>query len=142
MHPLTHTHLLFCLRTGPSQSEVTGILGTNITLQFTFDVNVTKQSHFAVYIGPYIEKKKIAEYSQGKGGGIFDVYPKNNSAFYHITNLKLNNRGSYWATVFMTSGPVRESNMVMLIVREENISSTGEVRLFVCRLYFQDPDTT
>ncbi|XP_044056518.1 uncharacterized protein LOC122878163 isoform X2 [Siniperca chuatsi] len=105
----------------PSRAEVTGILSSNITLQFTFNVSITKNSHFAVYT---TGQRKIAEYPQGKGGGVFNFHPKNTTVFYHITNLKLNDSGRYWASVFMDSGFLEESNKVELIVREENRSST------------------
>lgn len=124
LHPLTHPPLLFCLHTGPSRAEVTGLLSNNITLQFPFNVSISNNSHFAVYI----DSKKIAEYRQGDRTGVFDVYSKNTTVFYHITNLNLNDSGYYWASLFK-EGYAEESDKVQLIVREENRSSTGEDRL-------------
>nr|XP_020467694.1 uncharacterized protein LOC109966851 [Monopterus albus] len=114
-------HMVF---NGPSQAKVTGILGRNITLQFTFnDTDIHNHSKFAIYI---TGEKKIDQYSGGKpgpGGGIFSIFPKNASVFYHITNLTRNQSETYWATLFVGSG-LRESNTVELIVLEENTSST------------------
>ncbi|XP_078114863.1 uncharacterized protein LOC144523276 [Sander vitreus] len=112
---------------GTSRGEVTGILGNNTTLEFKFNISVTK--HFAVYTTNHT---KIAEYSQGKissSGGDFDVYPKNMSVFFHITNLQLYHSRIYWASLFMDSGFIIESKKVQLIVREENRSSTVTPKL-------------
>ncbi|KAM7409611.1 hypothetical protein PAMA_001209 [Pampus argenteus] len=107
-----------------SQVEVTGILGTNITLQFIFNVTVTKNSHVAVYV---TGQRKIAQYTPGKngsGGGVFDVFPGNVSVFFRISNLKLNHSDNYSASLFMDSGVPKESNKVQLIVQEQNQSTT------------------
>ncbi|XP_045905458.1 uncharacterized protein LOC123971007 [Micropterus dolomieu] len=109
-------HMVF---NGPSRAEVTGLLSNNITLQFPFNVSISNNSHFAVYI----DSKKIAEYRQGDRTGVFDVYSKNTTVFYHITNLNLNDSGYYWASLFK-EGYAEESDKVQLIVREENRSST------------------
>lgn len=111
-------HMIFNV---PSQAEVTGIVGTNISLQFTFNVSLTEKSHFGVYV---TDQRKIAEYTQGKERGIFDIYPINSSVFWHIKNLKLNDSGSYWATLFKGSGLPQQSNKVQLTVRVKDRSST------------------
>nr|XP_046248804.1 uncharacterized protein LOC124061209 [Scatophagus argus] len=105
-----------------SQTEVTGILGTNITLQFSFYSNVSfnRSSHFAIYRN----EEKLAEYKQGTEGNDFNVYPNNYSVLWHIPYLKLNQSGRYWASVFKSTGRLRESIKVQLIVQEENRSST------------------
>ncbi|KAA8589458.1 hypothetical protein FQN60_012823 [Etheostoma spectabile] len=112
-------HMVF---NGTSQAEVTRILGTNITLEFKFNISVSK--HSAVYKN----HTKIAEYSEAKifsNEGNFNIYHKNMSVFFCISNLTLNHSGIYWASLFMDSGPAKESNnQEQLIVREENKSST------------------
>lgn len=108
----------------PSQAAVTGILGNNITLQFIFNVSVTKDSHVAVYRSDI----KIVECKDGtccSGNGEFEVDLKNKSLFCHISNLRLNHSQNYTASLFMSPGqPPKESNKVQLIVREENTSTT------------------
>ncbi|XP_042339791.1 uncharacterized protein LOC121941135 [Plectropomus leopardus] len=111
-------HMVF---NGPSRAEVTGILGTNITLQFKFNVTVNKNSYFAFYT----RNLKIAEYngrSNSKRGDM-NFYPNKTSVFCQITNLTRNHSGIYWATL-LDSRPAQESNKVELIVREENRNST------------------
>lgn len=128
MQSLTRTHPLSCLHTGTSRGEVTGILGNDTTLEFKFNISVTE--YFAVYTTNHT---KIAEYSKGKissSGGDFDVNPKNTSVFFTITNLKLNHSRIYWVSLFTDSGLIIESKKVQLIVREENRSSTGKIRLY------------
>nr|XP_043899423.1 uncharacterized protein LOC122780499 isoform X1 [Solea senegalensis] len=108
---------------GPGQAEVTGTLGSNVTLQFTFnDTVVSNHSYFAIYITGL---KKIAEYNSkgGIGGGVFDIY-QNTSIRYHITRLKQNQSGIYWASLFLGSGLPKESNKVHLIVQSENRNNT------------------
>ncbi|XP_034557049.1 uncharacterized protein LOC117825349 [Notolabrus celidotus] len=108
-----------------STEQFTGTVGTNITLQFPFNMNVTDSSHFAVYVGPK-DKKKIAEYKKKLlPASIFVTYPKNHSVFCNLTNLTSNDSGHYWATLFVASGGPKESKSVHLIVREENRSATG-----------------
>lgn len=129
MHPPTHTHLLFCLDAGASgiaPSTITGILGSNITLKFTFvDTIIDRKSHFAVYIEG---EKKIAERNDRIGNTVFDVLT-NDSVLYHITNLKQNDSQIYWAAVFLDKTGIKLSSMVHLAIREENITSPGKLRL-------------
>ncbi|XP_029356545.1 uncharacterized protein LOC115042451 [Echeneis naucrates] len=105
-----------------SRAEVTGLLGSNVTLWFRFNNTVLQHdSHFAVYVSG---QRKIAECSiKVCPGGIFSIYPENTSVVYHITNLQLNHSEIYWASLF-DSGLLTESNKVHLVVQEENRSST------------------
>ncbi|XP_035504246.1 uncharacterized protein LOC118318572 [Scophthalmus maximus] len=109
---------------GLRQAEVTGILGTNVTLHFTFDDTViNNNSHFAVY-RPGM--KKIAECSKNKGcsgGVVLDIH-QNSSVQYHITKLQQDHCGIYWASLFINSGPPKESNKVQVFVQKENSSNT------------------
>ncbi|XP_071342098.1 uncharacterized protein [Trachinotus anak] len=112
-------HMIF---KGSSQAEVTGTLGSNVTLKFRFNGTVLHpDSHFAIYI---TGQRKIAELNNKvwSGEGVLDIYPKN-TVLYHITNLRLNHSEIYWASLFV-SGFITESNKVQLIVQEENRSST------------------
>ncbi|XP_029285090.1 uncharacterized protein LOC115006761 [Cottoperca gobio] len=117
-------HMVF---NGLSQAEITGLPGTNVTLQFTFNVSVPES--FAVYTKNHTTKytQKVAGYSQGKSSSKEEnvkVYAKNMSVFFHITNLKLSQSGIYWASLFRDLGLPKESKMVELIVQDENRSST------------------
>ncbi|XP_040896444.1 uncharacterized protein LOC121183439 isoform X1 [Toxotes jaculatrix] len=114
-------HMVF---NGPSQAEVIGIIGSNITLHFIFNnTKIDCRSHFVVYMSGY---KKIAEYSNNprcSGGGV-DIYPGNSSVQYHITNLTKNHSDIYWASLFMDTGIPPKSIKIKLIVQEENRRST------------------
>lgn len=107
-------HMVF---NDPSHAEVIGIFGSNITLQFTFNVSI-KNSDIGIYT---TGEKKIDDLKNRKSS--FDIYPQNNSVFYHITNLTLNHTNTYWASLL--GGIPRKSNEVKLIVEERNISSTA-----------------
>ncbi|KAG7230670.1 hypothetical protein INR49_025387 [Caranx melampygus] len=111
---------------GLSHAEVTGILGSNITLYFKFNDTVLRHnSHFAVYT---TGEKKIAYCSKENvcsGGAFYHIYPENMSVLYHITNLSRNHSQIYWISLF-DSGPAKESNRVKLIVQEENRTSTDK----------------
>uniref|UniRef100_UPI0037E96B70 uncharacterized protein n=1 Tax=Semicossyphus pulcher TaxID=241346 RepID=UPI0037E96B70 len=108
--------------------EVTGILGTKVTLQFKFNISLNENSHFAVYLGPE-NYRKIAEYKNGESYTevVFDAcFPKFASAFCNISNLSYNDSGHYWATLFVPSGQIPpNSERVQLIVREENRSTAS-----------------
>lgn len=108
-------HMVF---NDPSHAEVIGIFGSNITLQFTFNISITENSQIGIYT---TGEKKIDDFKSGKSS--FDIYPQNNSVFYHITNLTLNHTNTYWASLFGVI-PIK-SNEVKLIVEERNISSTA-----------------
>lgn len=107
-----------------SQSkEVTGILGDNITLPFKFDTTLQKNGHFGVYKNQSA-KTKIAEYQNANEGEVFKVHLENNSVSWRIINLTLSDNESYWVSLFGKSGLTKESNVVRLIIREGNRSST------------------
>ncbi|XP_026178997.1 uncharacterized protein LOC113139741 [Mastacembelus armatus] len=121
-------HMVF---TRPNQTVVTGILGKNITLQFTFsNTGVRNNSHFAVYTQG---EKKIAEHAKkrlgNRSGDLFNIYPHNNSVLYHITNLSLNQSGTYWAALF--EDYVIKSQEVTLTVLNETRSSTVPPKLII-----------
>ncbi|XP_072245385.1 uncharacterized protein [Leuresthes tenuis] len=105
----------------PGQANVTGILGNNITLQFTFNVKIPKNISLAVY---KTGEKKISEYPQFRR--CFEVFSKNSTVFYHITNLSWNNSEVYWASLF-NSGAAIVSNKVQLIVQEEDRVPTDPI---------------
>lgn len=125
----THTHLskflLFCLHTVQSQTAVTGFLGTNITLKFTFpaDVSIQNNSHFVVHQNSK-QQKKVAEYTQGNRGDVFEVHPENNSVLWHITGVRLNDSGDYWASLVNIG--VIKSNTVWVNIREAATNCTGK----------------
>ncbi|XP_074524839.1 uncharacterized protein LOC141789354 [Halichoeres trimaculatus] len=107
-----------------STTNVTEIAGTNITLKFTFNIGITNESHFAVYMGKDPEKHvKIAEYKNGPiRASKYVTYPKNGSVFCNLTNLMLNHSGYYQASLFW-SGRLIESEKVRLIVHQEDTST-------------------
>lgn len=95
----------------------TGLMGNNITLQFKFNVTVTEK-HLACYKEP---QTKVAEYSKQRHfpeDGDIIIYPNKTSVFCHITNLKLNHSGIYWASL-LDSGLALESLRVQLTVEEK-----------------------
>ncbi|XP_035764127.1 uncharacterized protein LOC118454263 [Neolamprologus brichardi] len=108
-------HMVF---NDPSHAQVIGIFGSNITLQFTFNVSINENSQIGIYI---TGEKKIDDFKSGKGS--FVIYPQNNSVFYHITNLTQNHTNTYWASLFVDN--LRKSNEVKLTVEERNISCTA-----------------
>ncbi|XP_039889180.1 uncharacterized protein LOC120734412 isoform X2 [Simochromis diagramma] len=108
-------HMVF---NDPSHAQVIGIFGSNITLQFTFNVSINENSQIGIYI---TGEKKIDDFKSGKGS--FVICPQNNSVFYHIINLTLNHTNTYWASLF--GGNLRKSNEVKLTVEERNISWTA-----------------
>ncbi|XP_076008953.1 uncharacterized protein LOC143002638 isoform X2 [Genypterus blacodes] len=107
---------------GQSRAEVTGFLGENITLEFTFEkVTLNNDSYFALYTN---NTQKISECRQEKSCSqrhpcAVDAKHTKASVQYCITNLSLNHSKFYWASVSTNSGPMTESNKVRLIVREE-----------------------
>ncbi|TWW58081.1 hypothetical protein D4764_07G0008000 [Takifugu flavidus] len=114
-------HMMFNVQ---SQTEVTGFLGTNITLKFTFpaDVSIQNNSHFVVHQNSK-EQKKVAEYTQGNRGDVFEVHPENNSVLWHIIGVRLNDSGDYWAS--LVNKRVIKSNTVWVNVREAATNCIG-----------------
>lgn len=84
--------------------------------------------------------KKIAECSKNKGcsgGVVLDIH-QNSSVQYHITKLQQDHCGIYWASLFINSGPPKESNKVQVFVQKENSSNTGKVPLHHYMLHLQE----
>ncbi|XP_068176586.1 uncharacterized protein [Antennarius striatus] len=104
--------------------EITGITGSNITLQFTFgpNVNLIESSHLIIHENT--TGQKIAEYEQGNEENVLDVHPKNSSVFWHITNLKLKHTGNYYASLVSDLEPAKKSSEVQLVVQETKGSNT------------------
>lgn len=74
---------------------------------------------------------KIEEYISGKKEDIFNVCPKNNSVSWRIRNLKVNDSGTYWASVLHGTEPAKKSNKVKLSVQQVNRSSTGKLTISI-----------
>ncbi|XP_039457472.1 uncharacterized protein LOC116320210 isoform X2 [Oreochromis aureus] len=108
----------FDIISDPSHAQVIGILGSNITLQFTFNVSITENSQIGIYT---TDEKKIDDFKSGKSS--FDIYPQKNSVFYHITNLTLSHSNTYWASLLGVI-PIK-SNEVQLFIEEKNTHSTA-----------------
>ncbi|XP_018528498.1 uncharacterized protein LOC108881154 [Lates calcarifer] len=112
-------HMVF---NGPSQGQVTGILGQNVTLEFRFnDTVIHHNSNVAIYINGM---KKIAEclktsVCSGRGS----ISRQNTYVVYNISKLTVSDSDIYWASLFRDSG-LKESDKVHLIVREENRTTT------------------
>ncbi|XP_068176587.1 uncharacterized protein [Antennarius striatus] len=106
--------------------EITGITGSNITLQFTFgpNVNLIESSHLIIHENT--TGQKIAEYEQGNEENVLDVHPKNSSVFWHITNLKLKHTGNYYASLVSDLEPAKKSSEVQLVVQETKGSNTDK----------------
>lgn len=120
-----HTPLLFCLHTVQNHTEVTGFLGTDITLKFTFPdyVSIKNNSHIVVKENVK-EQKKVAEYRQGNRGDVFEVHPGNNFVLWHITGVRLNDSGDYWASLVNTR--VIKSSVVRVNIQEATTNCTGK----------------
>ncbi|XP_019730701.1 uncharacterized protein LOC109518949 [Hippocampus comes] len=109
---------------GRSRAQVTVIQGHDVTLQFTFNINITNNNHFAVYVEG---GKKKAEHCPWKGCSRergFDIYSEKSSVFCQITNLTQGHSGTYSARLFSKSEPTKESNKVHLIVQEEKSNNS------------------
>lgn len=97
-------------------------------LNFTFSENLTGHRHFAIHRN-ISGATKIAEYTEGKDGDIFDVFTKKKYVSWKIPNLQLNHSGFYWASLFKYQGPVIKSNVIQLSVTERWENSTGRQQL-------------
>lgn len=110
---------------GPSLAEEVRSPGTNITMEFTFNITVTNN------IGVYVKNHtKIAGYLEGKmssNDGNFNIIPHYTTVICQITNLNHNHSGVYWAIVFLDAGvTIPSNNKVQLIVQEKRgLSSTA-----------------
>lgn len=67
-------------------------------------------------------RERVASRTQGKGGH-FHIDPQTRTVFWNKTQLKMNDSGTYTASVIQ--GPAKRSESVILEVKEPNISSTG-----------------
>lgn len=110
-----------------SHTEVTGILGTTVTLKFSFspEVKIQKNSHIVVHHNR-TQSKKVAEYTESNMAKAFDMHPEMNAVFWHITSVRLNDSGIYRASHVRKEGSAQKSNMVEVKIREVNANSTGE----------------
>ncbi|MED6263167.1 hypothetical protein CHARACLAT_001682 [Characodon lateralis] len=104
---------------GLTHADVRGVVGQNISLQFTFNSSISNDSRIGVYKCTN-EEQKISEYPNYKN--VFEIYPKNSSIRFHLTNLSLNHTEVYWATLFKTSTN-ELSKRVQLTVQVENRST-------------------
>lgn len=117
--------LLFCLHTVQSNTEVTGFLCTNITLNFTFPRRVSIQNNSHIVVHQNVKQPiKVAEYTQGNRGDVFEVHPEDNSVLWHITGVRLNDSGDYQASLLNTLAI--KSNVVRVNIREADRNCTGK----------------
>ncbi|XP_077391373.1 uncharacterized protein LOC144027587 [Festucalex cinctus] len=119
------THLI--INSHSRRTQITGILGNDVALQFTLNTSITNSSHFAVYLVQGTNKK-MAEYCPWSGCSSqrgFHIYAENSSAFCQITNPTQAHSGTYKASLFSKSKPPEESNEVHLIIREETSNSNN-----------------
>ncbi|XP_015253374.1 PREDICTED: uncharacterized protein LOC107103345 [Cyprinodon variegatus] len=103
---------------GSSHADVTAFIGQDISLHFSFNTTISKNSTFGIY---KTQEKKISEYPRHKEK--FEIYPVNSSICFHIKNLSLDDASIYWATLFLDSFPAL-SNKVNLTVKEDDRSTT------------------
>ncbi|KAK5606062.1 hypothetical protein CRENBAI_000925 [Crenichthys baileyi] len=106
--------------TSPTHADVRGVVGQNISLQFTFNSSIRNDSRIAVYKCTDKEQK-ISEYPNYKN--VFEIYPENSSIRFHLINLSLNHTEIYWATLFKNLKS-KNSEKVQLTVQEENRSTS------------------
>ncbi|MEQ2219157.1 hypothetical protein XENOCAPTIV_013375, partial [Xenoophorus captivus] len=104
---------------GPTHADVRGVVGQNISIQFTFNSSISSDSRIGVYKCTD-KQQKISEYPNYKN--VFEIYPENSSIRFHLTNLSLNHTEIYWATLFKTSTN-EFSERVQLTVQVENRST-------------------
>lgn len=117
--------LFFCLHTVQNHTEVTGFLGTNITLEFTFPCHVSIQNDSHIVVHQNLKQpKKVAEYTQGNRGDVFEVHPENNSVLWRIIGVRLNDSEDYRASLVKT--PVTKSNVVRVNIREAATNYIGK----------------
>ncbi|XP_036067420.1 uncharacterized protein LOC112150336 isoform X2 [Oryzias melastigma] len=107
-----------------SHTDVIGMLGKDVTLQFIFncsECNITKNRYFGVYT---TGEHKISEYPHCK---CLNIYPKNYTVLYNIKNLTMNHSKIYWISLFDDHKPPTLSNKVKLIIQEDNNTSVPPV---------------
>ncbi|KAM8889116.1 uncharacterized protein ACB058_007464 isoform 2-T2 [Synchiropus picturatus] len=118
--------------TGQSGTEVTGILGSSITLQFHFSTTMMDVKSFTINVRDSQSvsgKKKIAECDVARrrcsGMEVNDIYIKNNSVFCQISRLTEHHSNIYWASYLPDLRPI-DSDEVHLSVQQQNSSPTGQ----------------
>ncbi|XP_053704166.1 uncharacterized protein LOC128749001 [Synchiropus splendidus] len=116
--------------TGQNGKEVTGILGSSITLQFHFSTTMMDVKSFTIHVRDSQSvsgKKKIAECDVARrscsGMEVNDIYIKNNSVFCQISHLTEHHSNIYWAT-YKPKARARASDGVHLSVLQQNSSTT------------------
>ncbi|CAN9500943.1 unnamed protein product [Ophioblennius macclurei] len=105
---------------GRGHEQVTGLLGGSVTLRFTFNVSITNDSQFGLYVTE--TKTKISDNKNCRR--CFDIYPENSSVLYHIANLTSNDSEVYHASLLSAFKVVQSNNKVQLILREETRNTT------------------
>ncbi|XP_028259609.1 uncharacterized protein LOC114434507 [Parambassis ranga] len=103
--------------TGLGDVHVTGILGSNVTLTFKFNITIKNYSSVAIYRGG--ETKIDESTSCGKCFEIFD-----DNVSYSITHLRQNQSAVYSATVFSSKLTKQHSNRVILTVENRTRTIT------------------
>ncbi|XP_075896773.1 uncharacterized protein LOC142897972 isoform X2 [Nelusetta ayraudi] len=115
-------HMVFNV---PSRAEVIGILGNNVTLEFTFNSSGNfLQGDRVAFHKLNGTKIKIAEFKYGKEGRNFYVSSQTKSVSWYKTKLEMNDSGSYFASLFPNRGPAEKSQCVNLTVQELKTNST------------------
>lgn len=109
----------------PSLGDVIGFLGTNITLEFTFNssVNLLRGGQIVIHKLKDSGKVQVAFLTPGKED--HSVYPQTKTLHWYKTELKMNDSGSYIASLLQKHA--EKSNLVILKVQEPSISSTGMI---------------
>ncbi|XP_053714795.1 uncharacterized protein LOC128755396 isoform X2 [Synchiropus splendidus] len=117
--------------TGQSGTEVTGILGSSITLQFHFSTTVMDVKSFTIHVRDsqsVTGKKKIAQCDVARrscsGMEVNDIYIKNNSVFCQISHLTEHHSNIYLAS-YQPKARARASDRVHLSVLQQNSSTTA-----------------
>lgn len=114
----------FC-HTVPSVADVYGFLGTNITLEFTFNSSVDLSQGGQIVIHKLNGYKKVAVAFLKPGKGDHFLKPENKTLHWYKTELKMNDSGSYVASLLRTHA--EKSKLVILKVQEPDVSSTGMI---------------
>ncbi|KAK7901580.1 hypothetical protein WMY93_018349 [Mugilogobius chulae] len=109
-----------------STEVVTGILGSNITLTFKFNISRISLTDIALYrdTGAEGNKSKIMEAKNNPGA--FTIHTENATVLYHMINLTMKDSQTYYVGILVP--PVSESNRVQLLVIQENSTTAGKYR--------------
>lgn len=103
-----------------------GFLGTNITIEFSFNssVKLSQQSDILIHKLKDSRHEQVASLKSGKGD--ISVNPQTKTVYWYKTELKMNDSGSYITSLFQPHAI--KSELVILKVKEPNISSTGMIQ--------------